>query len=68
MSPFAMSNSPWRLFLRYSIPDVWANRTQLNGLGLGGLLDGLLGGLGLNKVLSGLGLGEVVGSLTGKKK
>ncbi|RKK62647.1 hypothetical protein BFJ69_g16992, partial [Fusarium oxysporum] len=40
---------------------------QLNGLGLGGLLDGLLGGLGLKKILSGLGLGVVVGTVTGKK-
>lgn len=40
---------------------------QLSGLGLGGLVDGLLGGLGLKKILGGLGLGDVVGSLTGKK-
>lgn len=36
----------------------------LSGLGLGGLLDGLLGTLGINRVLEGLG----VGSLTGGKK
>ncbi|GAB0133062.1 hypothetical protein EsDP_00001478 [Epichloe bromicola] len=40
----------------------------LSGLGLGGLLDNLLGSLGLNKVLDGLGLGSSVGALTGKKK
>lgn len=40
----------------------------LSGLGLGGILDGLLGSLGLDRVLKGLGLGGVVGSLTGKKK
>ncbi|KAK7417802.1 hypothetical protein QQZ08_011498 [Neonectria magnoliae] len=40
----------------------------LSGLGLGGLIDGLLGGLGLDKILKGLGLGSVVSSLTGKKK
>jgi hypothetical protein len=41
---------------------------QLSGLGLGGLLDNLLGGLGLKNILSGLGLGMVTDSLTGKKK
>ncbi|CAD6440126.1 4cee9b08-9f60-43d2-84df-5730f086390b [Sclerotinia trifoliorum] len=40
----------------------------LSGLGLGGLLDNLLGGLGLKNLLNGLGLGMVVDSLTGKKK
>lgn len=40
----------------------------LSGLGLGGLLNNLLGGLGLTKVLEGLGLGSVTGALTGKKK
>ncbi|KAL7788616.1 hypothetical protein V8C37DRAFT_411572 [Trichoderma ceciliae] len=40
----------------------------LSGLGLGGLVDGLLGSLGLNKVLDGLGLGTLTDSLTGKKK
>ncbi|KAK3955465.1 hypothetical protein QBC32DRAFT_333590 [Pseudoneurospora amorphoporcata] len=42
----------------------------LGGLGLGGLVDGLLGTLGLNRVLQGLGLGAVTKSLTGggKKK
>ncbi|RAL67384.1 hypothetical protein DID88_008140 [Monilinia fructigena] len=39
----------------------------LSGLGLGGLLDNLLGGLGLKNLLSGLGLGSVVDSITGKK-
>lgn len=38
---------------------------QLSGLGLGGLIDGLLGTLGLNRVLEGLGLGSITG---GKKK
>lgn len=38
---------------------------QLSGLGLGGLVDGLLGTLGLNRVLEGLGLGSITG---GKKK
>jgi len=37
----------------------------LSGLGLGGLLDGLLGTLGINRVLEGLGVGSVTG---GKKK
>ncbi|KAG9253691.1 uncharacterized protein F5Z01DRAFT_123771 [Emericellopsis atlantica] len=40
----------------------------LSGLGLGNLVDGLLGGLGLNKVLSGLGLGSAYDALTGKTK
>jgi len=42
----------------------------LNGLGLGGIIDGLLGTLGLNRVLEGLGLGSITKSLTGggKKK
>ncbi|KAG9236848.1 hypothetical protein BJ875DRAFT_455344 [Amylocarpus encephaloides] len=40
----------------------------LSGLGLGGLLDNLLGGLGLKNILGGLGLGFVTDSLTGKKK
>ncbi|KAI3392796.1 hypothetical protein diail_5187 [Diaporthe ilicicola] len=39
----------------------------LSGLGLGGVVDGLLGTLGLNRLLDGLGLGSVVGALTGKK-
>lgn len=38
---------------------------QLSGLGLGGLLDGLLGTLGINRVLEGLGIGSLTG---GKKK
>lgn len=46
--------------------------TQLDGLGLGGivnnLLGGLLGGLGLDKILGGLGLGGALDALTGKKK
>lgn len=41
---------------------------QLSGLGLGGLVDGLLGSLGLDKILGGLGLGDALGSLTGKRK
>ncbi|KAK4677948.1 hypothetical protein QC764_303210 [Podospora pseudoanserina] len=41
----------------------------LSGLGLGGLVDGLLGTLGLNRVLAGLGLGSFSDSLkSGKKK
>ncbi|KAG8427545.1 hypothetical protein J3459_006574 [Metarhizium acridum] len=39
----------------------------LGGLGLGGLVDNLLGTLGLNRVLEGLGLGSVTSALTGKK-
>lgn len=40
----------------------------LSGLGLGGLVDNLLGGLGVDRILDSLGLGSVIGSLTGKKK
>ncbi|KAJ8108672.1 hypothetical protein OPT61_g8012 [Boeremia exigua] len=40
----------------------------LNGLGLGGLVNGLLGGLGINKLLSGLGLGGLFGDDKKKKK
>ncbi|PHH84923.1 hypothetical protein CDD83_1163 [Cordyceps sp. RAO-2017] len=40
----------------------------LGGLGLGGLVDNLLGSLGLNKVLGSLGLGSALDALTGKKK
>jgi hypothetical protein len=40
----------------------------LNGLGLGGLVNGLLGGLGINKLLSGLGLGGLSDVLGGGKK
>ncbi|KAF1946360.1 hypothetical protein EJ02DRAFT_462692 [Clathrospora elynae] len=40
----------------------------LNGLGLGGLVNGLLGGLGINKLLGGLGLGGVTDMLGGGKK
>jgi hypothetical protein len=39
----------------------------LNGLGLGGLVNGLLGGLGINKLLGGLGLGGVTDMLGGGK-
>lgn len=39
----------------------------LNGLGLGGLVNNLLGGLGLTNVLKGLGIGGVVDSITGQK-
>lgn len=39
----------------------------LSGLGLGGLLDNLLGGLGIKDILNGLGLKSVTKSLTGKK-
>lgn len=37
----------------------------LNGLGLGGLVNGLLGGLGIDKLLGGLGLGGLTDSLGG---
>ncbi|KAF3349334.1 hypothetical protein VD0002_g1448 [Verticillium dahliae] len=40
----------------------------LSGLGLGGIIDGLLGTLGLNRVLEGLGLSSITGALTGKNK
>jgi hypothetical protein len=40
----------------------------LSGLGLGGLVDGLLGTLGLNRVLEGLGLGSFTKSLKSGKK
>ncbi|KAK1759256.1 hypothetical protein QBC47DRAFT_398071 [Echria macrotheca] len=39
----------------------------LSGLGLGGLIDGLLGTLGLNRVLEGLGLGGLTGGDKKKK-
>lgn len=58
----------WRFAVRGTILlEVFADTEQLGGLGLGGLLDGILGNLGLNKVLEGLGLGKVTGALTGKK-
>jgi hypothetical protein len=41
---------------------------QLSGLGLGGLVDGLLGGLGIKNILSALGVGGLTDSLTGKNK
>jgi hypothetical protein len=41
---------------------------QLAGLGLGGLVDGLLGTLGISRVLEGLGLGSFTKSLKGGKK
>jgi hypothetical protein len=40
----------------------------LNGLGLGGLVNGLLGGLGVDKLLGGLGLGGITDGLFGGKK
>lgn len=40
----------------------------LNGLGLGGLVNGLLGSLGIDKVLDGLGLGNVTEAVSGKSK
>jgi hypothetical protein len=40
----------------------------LSGLGLGGIVDGLLGTLGLNRVLSGLGLDGLTKGLKGGKK
>jgi hypothetical protein len=39
----------------------------LNGLGLGGIVNGLLGSLGIDKILSGLGLGEILGGGDKKK-
>ncbi|KAH7120275.1 hypothetical protein B0J13DRAFT_567734 [Dactylonectria estremocensis] len=39
----------------------------LSLIGLGGIVDSILGGLGVNKILNTLGLGSVVGALTGKK-
>jgi len=41
---------------------------KLSGLGLGGIVDGLLGTLGLNRVLEGLGLGAFSKSLKSGKK
>ncbi len=41
--------------------------SQLSGLGLGGLLDGLLGTLGINRVLEGLGVGSITGGSKKKK-
>lgn len=40
----------------------------LSALGLGGLVNGLLGGLGIDKLLGGLGLGGITDSLGGGKK
>ena len=40
----------------------------LNGLGLGGLVNTLLGGLGINKLLGGLGLGSIAEALGGGDK
>ncbi|CAG9956753.1 unnamed protein product, partial [Clonostachys rosea f. rosea IK726] len=40
----------------------------LSGLGLGTLVDGILGGLGLNKILGSLGLGIAYDALVGKDK
>jgi hypothetical protein len=40
----------------------------LNALGLGGLVNGLLGGLGIDKLLGGLGLGSLTDMLGGGKK
>jgi hypothetical protein len=40
---------------------------QLNGLGLGGLVNGLLGNLGIGTVLDKLGLGSATGKGKGKK-
>jgi len=39
----------------------------LSGLGLGGLVENLLGGLGLTRLLESLGLKGIVPALTGKK-
>lgn len=54
-------------FSKSIITKAIANTVQLSGLGLGGLVDSLLGGLGIDKLLGGLGLGDALGSLTGKK-
>jgi hypothetical protein len=51
---------------RTSCPEISADTKQLGGLGLGGLLDGILGNLGLTKLLEGLGLGKVTGKKGGK--
>lgn len=40
----------------------------LSGFGLGSIVDGLLGGLGLNTILGSLGLGSAYDALVGKKK
>jgi len=40
----------------------------LSALGLGGLVNGLLGGLGIDKLLGGLGLGSITDALGGGKK
>ncbi|KAI8991831.1 hypothetical protein BDF20DRAFT_968158 [Mycotypha africana] len=40
----------------------------LNGLGLGSIINNLLGGIGLNKILEGFGLGDALNGLLGKKK
>jgi hypothetical protein len=40
----------------------------LSGLGLGGLVDNILGGLGINKILGSLGLGSAYDALTGKNQ
>lgn len=40
----------------------------LGALGLGGLVNGLLGGLGIDKLLGGLGLGSITEGLGGGKK
>merc|ERR1712098_538916 len=40
----------------------------LSALGLGGLVNGLLGGLGIKKLLGGLGLGGISESLGGGKE
>ncbi|KAH8714602.1 hypothetical protein BGZ61DRAFT_531210 [Ilyonectria robusta] len=40
----------------------------LSIVGLGGLVDAILGGLGVNKILKSLGLGSAITALTGKKE
>jgi len=40
----------------------------LSGLGLGGLVDSLLGGLGVKNILEALGVGSLTDSLTGKNQ
>lgn len=52
---------------KYNNEEILNSPLQLSGLGLGGLLDNLLGGLGIKGILEGLGLGMITKSLTGKK-
>ena len=71
---FLASLANWYVTCPYPCPSYRIGKLtlltpeQLSGLGLGGLLDNLLGGLGLKNILGGLGLGGIVGNITGKKK